>query len=151
MAVSVTGARCRAVDFGARLPQIAVLSPIGSRHSLHDPEPPVVFHPIEGSRWYRVLLFLDERVLTWTLPRERFREREDGALAINLSSTPGFNPGENHGGYWEELRRGDTDILSVHGVAAYPFRFLIEALRSDHRPSAPAQASSRIVEAWITR
>ncbi|MCB1282712.1 MAG: hypothetical protein KDB18_14410, partial [Salinibacterium sp.] len=99
---------------------------------------------------YRIRLFIQPQTLTWTLPRDRFDTGPDGELSITLD-TPGFFPGEIPV-YWNELRPGgQSDLLATQGVDRLPLSWMIEGLRGDYRPEAPAQAESQVANFWITR
>ncbi|MCA9320670.1 MAG: hypothetical protein KDB53_08045, partial [Planctomycetes bacterium] len=133
------------------IPRIEALSPADDVEiSLDAPAPHLRFRDQQAHSWYRIRLFIQPQTLTWTLPRDRFDTGPDGELSITLD-TPGFFPGEIPV-YWNELRPGgQSDLLATQGVDRLPLSWMIEGLRGDYRPEAPAQAESQVANFWITR
>ncbi len=149
--VPVSGRLTRpsAVDFAAELPPIELM--VEKTVSIAAGDPGLRFREPPGERygWFRIRVFLDSTTRSFTYPRERLEELEDGSLLVRLDS-PGFNPGEDPLPLADLVRDG-RNVLDEKGVLALPLGYRIEALRGSMRPAASPQAASPIGRLLLTR
>ncbi len=136
----------KAIDFGARLPVIEIVSPRGQVYAITGAEPAYVIRDRHDFPWFRVCLFLHGSVRTWTLRRSELEVQ--GKDLVFRASQPGFirkPPSRREDPiYWDDLNRGDgNDLLGRLGISEISLDWWVEGLRGQVDPERHAHAQGR--------